>query len=429
MNITVIGAGYVGLVTSVCFAELGNEVICVDNNLEKINMLNKSLVPIYEPKLQELILKNLKNGKISFYDKMDESISQSELIIIAVGTPATIKGEANLEYLFNAVEEIALRINSYKIVVIKSTVPVGTSKKINKIIKEIAKVNVDVAFIPEFLKEGSAIDDVFNPDRIIIGTRSKYAREVLIELHKPITSNIIVTSEENAEMIKYASNAFLATKISFINEMANICERIGTDIKEVASGMGMDKRINPYFLNAGIGYGGSCFPKDIKALIHMSESLDYEPRLLKSVVDVNEQQINMFVEKLLYILGELRGKTVSIWGLSFKPNTDDIRESPSLKVINFLLKTGCFIKVYDPLAMENTKTIYSVDLINYCQDPLDAAKDSDAICITTDWDVFKEVDIIKIKKLMRTPNIIDGRNIFDVEKMKREGIYYSSFGR
>lgn len=340
MKLTVVGTGYVGLVSGVCFAELGNEVICVDKIEQKIMQLNRGEVPIYEPELQQLIVTNQAAGRLNFTTDLNESVKSSDIVIIAVGTPSLPNGHANLSYIEQAAKEIGRAMNSYKIIVTKSTVPVGTNEKVREIISEYTNESFDIASVPEFLREGTAVYDTLNPDRIIIGTDSERAERQLVDLHKTLTSDIIVTDIRSAEMIKYASNAFLATKISFINEIANICEKVGADVTKVASGMGYDRRIGSSFLKAGIGYGGSCFPKDTQALIQIAGQMDYDFKLLKSVVEVNRDQRFNVVRKLETLLGNLSGATIGIWGLAFKPETDDVRDSPAFEIIAALQERG-----------------------------------------------------------------------------------------
>lgn len=353
MNIAVIGTGYVGLVSGVCFSELGNRVICVDNNQDKVEMLNAGEVPIYEPGLQELMVANKRAGKLSFTSDIAEAIRESDIIFIAVGTPSLPNGEANLGFVEQVAIEIGTHLESYKIVVTKSTVPVGTNDRVRELIQSISTQPFDVASVPEFLREGSAVKDTLNPDRIVIGTDSERAIQALKKLHRPLTENLIVTDIRSAEMIKYASNAFLATKISFINEISNICEKVGADVTRVAEGMGYDKRIGSSFLKAGIGYGGSCFPKDTQALIQIAGQVDYDFRLLKSVVQVNQDQRFNVIRKLEEIFGTLSGRTIAIWGLAFKPDTDDVRDAPAIDIIRYLTEAGAVVKAYDPIATTN----------------------------------------------------------------------------
>ncbi|MCT1400002.1 UDP-glucose/GDP-mannose dehydrogenase family protein [Paenibacillus sp. p3-SID867] len=429
MKITVIGTGYVGLVSGVCFSELGNEVICVDKIEAKIEQLQRGEIPIYEPGLQSLLTVNMEAGNLSFTTDMTASVKQSDIIIIAVGTPSMPNGQANLSYIEMAAQEIGQAMNGYKIIVTKSTVPVGTNEKIREIIAQHTHETFDIASVPEFLREGTAVQDTMNPDRIIIGTDSKRAEEQLIELHKPLTENMIITDVRSAEMIKYASNAFLATKISFINEIANICERVGADVTKVAHGMGYDKRIGSSFLRAGIGYGGSCFPKDTQALIQIAGQMDYDFKLLKSVVEVNRDQRLNIIRKLVSLMGDLANRTIGIWGLAFKPETDDVRDSPAYEIITELMERGAKVKVYDPVATDNFKRNYDIDGITYCRNAREAVWQADALCILTEWNEFQKVSLSDIESWLKSPYLIDGRNIYNEEQLARTKLVYYSIGR
>lgn len=429
VKITVIGTGYVGLVSGICFSELGNEVICVDKIKSKIEQLQRGEVPIYEPGLQSLLTVNMEAGNLSFTTDMTASVKQSDIIIIAVGTPSMPNGQANLSYIETAAQEIGQAMNGYKIIVTKSTVPVGTNEKIREIIAQHTHETFDIASVPEFLREGTAVSDTMNPDRIIIGTDSKRAEEQLIKLHKPLTENMIITDIRSAEMIKYASNAFLATKISFINEIANICERVGADVTKVAYGMGYDKRIGSSFLKAGIGYGGSCFPKDTQALIQIAGQMDYDFKLLKSVVEVNRDQRFNIIHKLLSLMGDLTGRTVGIWGLAFKPETDDVRDSPAHEIITELLARGAKVKAYDPVATDNFRRDYDMGGIVYCSNAREAVWQADALCILTEWNEFKEVSLSDIESWLKSPYLIDGRNMYDEEQLAQTKLVYYSIGR
>lgn len=430
MNITVIGTGYVGLVSGVCYAELGNKVICVDKDLGKIEMLQAGEIPIYEPGLKELADKNCSAGKLAFTTDLTEAVRQSDIIILAVGTPPMPSGEANMAYINQAALDIAEAMNGYKIIAIKSTVPVGTNERVRDLIRTRTSEPFDSISLPEFLREGSAVKDTLNPDRIVIGADSGSAADTMAQLHRPLTEQIIVTDIRSAEMIKYASNAFLATKISFINEIANICEKVGADVTKVAEGMGYDKRIGQSFLKAGIGYGGSCFPKDTRALIQIAGNVDYEFKLLRSVVEVNQDQRFNVIRKLETIFnGQLRGKTVAIWGLAFKPNTDDVRDSPALEIIQYLVENGVKVKAYDPIAMENFKSLYGKEGVIWCNQALDTAQDSDALCLLTEWDEFAEVDLNLLQSVMKQAILIDGRNVFKEEDLLGTAFVYYSVGR
>ncbi|SFE83903.1 UDPglucose 6-dehydrogenase [Paenibacillus catalpae] len=429
MKLAVIGTGYVGLVSGVCFSELGNEVICVDNAKSKIELLNNGEVPIHEPDLKELIASNTAAGRLSFTTDLAAAVSASEIIIIAVGTPSLPDGKANLAYIEQAAEEIGRAINDYKVVVVKSTVPVGTNEKVADIIRNFAEASFDFASVPEFLREGTAVRDTMNPDRIIIGTASDRAAEMLTELHRPLTDQITITDVRSSEMIKYASNAFLATKISFINEIANICEKVGADVEEVAKGMGMDRRIGSSFLKAGIGYGGSCFPKDTQALIQIAGQMDYDFKLLKSVVEVNRDQRFNVIRKLDELLGDVAGRTIGIWGLAFKPETDDVRDAPAFEIIETLLERGAQVKAYDPIASNNFERTFNRSEVEYCSSAQEAAESADALCILTEWKEFINIPLSDIQKWLKTPNLIDGRNIYREEELEATPFAYYSIGR
>jgi UDPglucose 6-dehydrogenase len=430
LNITVIGTGYVGLVSGVCFAELGNQVICVDKDPGKIDTLNSGGIPIYEPGLKELAAANRMAGRLSFTTDLPSAVSQSDIIFIAVGTPPLPSGEANLAFIDQAALEIAEAMNGYKIIAVKSTVPVGTNERLANLIRSRTNKRFDSISLPEFLREGSAIQDTLRPDRIIIGADSQSAADTMALLHKPLTEHIVVTDIRSAEMIKYASNAFLATKISFINEIANICEKVGADVTQVAEGMGYDKRIGPSFLKAGIGYGGSCFPKDTRALIQIAGHVDYEFKLLRSVVEVNQDQRFNVIRKLETIFdGELLGRTVAIWGLAFKPNTDDVRDSPALEIIQHLVDCGVKVKAYDPIAMANFQALYGKEGVVWCDNAMDTAQDADALCLLTEWDEFSTVDLGQLQKVLKRPILIDGRNVFKEQNLIGTDFIYYSVGR
>lgn len=429
MNISIIGSGYVGLVTGACFAELGNKVTCADNDKKKITSLKKGLMPIYEPGLEELVINNMKKGRLKFSSSIKEAVKNSEVIFIAVGTPSLDNGEADLTGIENVAYNIAKNMTSYRLIVEKSTVPVETGKWVKHTISNYIRrgVRFDVASNPEFLREGSAINDFMHPDRIVIGVESKKAENILLNLYKPLKATIVVTNIKSAELIKHASNAFLATKISFINAVSRICDKVGADILEVAQGMGLDKRIGPSFLNAGVGYGGSCFPKDLDAFVDISEKLGYNFALLKSVKDINREQKEYTLKKIRDCLWIIKNKTIGILGLSFKPNTDDIRNAPSLEIIRELQSEGACIKVYDPSTMEKAKSFLAG--VKFCKDSYDAARGSDCLLVITEWDEFKELDFSKIKKLLRRPVIIDGRNIYDPQSLEKLGFTYVGIGR
>ncbi|TXK83702.1 UDP-glucose/GDP-mannose dehydrogenase family protein [Paenibacillus sp. N3.4] len=429
MKIAVIGTGYVGLVSGVCFAEVGNQVICVDHDKQKIEKLQNHMSPIYEPGIEALMERNLKEGRLAFTSDLSQAIKQSDLVIIAVGTPSLPSGEADLQYIEQAAIEIGKAMNGHKIIATKSTVPVGTNEHIHMILSMNTMEPFDVVSIPEFLREGSAIDDTLHPDRIVIGLDNPHLAERLIALHRSFTDQIFITSIRSAEMIKYASNAFLATKISFINEISNICEKVGADVMEVAKGMGKDPRIGASFLNAGIGYGGSCFPKDTDALIQIAGNVDYEFQLLKSVVEVNKAQRYKIITKLEATLKKLKGKVIGIWGLSFKPNTDDIRYAPSIEIVETLLHAGARLKLYDPIAMDRFRERIDHPAIQWCENALEAASGADAICLLTDWNEFKEVPLSQLIFIMEQPNLIDGRNVYTQEQIEGTGLSYYSVGR
>lgn len=435
MNITVIGTGYVGLVTGACFADLGNRVYCVDNNRKKIESLKKGKITIYEPGLKEMVRRNIRDGRISFSTSIKTSVKKSEIIFICVGTPSKENGEADLLALENVSREIAKNINSYKLIVEKSTVPVETGEWVKKTIKTFSagggkkrKIRFDIASNPEFLREGSAIEDFMHPDRIVIGVESRKAKKILSNLYKPLNAPIVVTDIKSAEIIKHASNSFLATKISFINAISSICEKAGADIKEVAKGIGLDKRIGKGFLNAGAGFGGSCFPKDLSAFIHIAEKLGYKFDFLEEVKRINEEQKDVIIDKILKLIWNIPGKTIGILGLSFKPNTDDIRNAPSIDIINRLITQGARIKAYDPKAMEKSRGVLQKG-ITYCKDAYDVARGSDCLVILTGWNEFKELDFRRLKKLLKQPTIVDGRNIYDPKMMKKMGFVYTGVGR
>jgi len=429
MKISVIGCGYVGLATATVFAELGNNVIGADIDKEKIEKLNKGIMPIFEPGLKELVERNLKEKRLRFTHNNKEAIEHAEVIFICVGTPPKANGETDLKYIEAVAKETAQAMDSYKVIVHKSTVPVETGEKVKKIIKENIKqdINFDVISNPEFLREGTAIKDTMEPDRIVIGADSKKAIEIMKKIYSPVKAPLIITDIRSAELIKHASNSFLATKISFINAIAQICELSGADVEKVAEGMGYDKRIGRAFLNAGIGYGGFCFPKDVQAFIKIAEQYGYDFQLLKATHRINQEQKQNFVKKVKNTLKDIKNKKIGVLGLSFKPNTDDMRFAPSVHIIQELQKENAKIKVYDPEAMEKAKQI--LNDVEFCKDPYEAAKDADALLILTEWSEFKELDLKKIKSLLKNPIIIDGRNIYNPEDLRKEGFTYISIGR
>jgi len=419
----------VGLVTAVVFADYGNEVIGVDNDEEKVRKLKEGVMPIFEPGLKELVDKNVREGRLSFSSSIKEGVESSKLIFICVGTPPKENGEANLYYVEKVSREIAKYIKDYQIIVEKSTVPVETGEWVERTIRanNLKEVPFDVVSNPEFLREGQAISDAKAPQRIVIGTKSKKAIETLTKLYEPFNSPLIICDIRTAEVIKHASNAFLATKVSFINALANICEKVGADVTKVAEGMGYDSRIGRDFLEAGIGYGGFCFPKDLAAFIRISQRAGYDFELLKAVERINEKQRVNFVEKIKETLWILDGKTLGILGLSFKPNTDDLRFAPSVEIIPLLQKEGAKIKAFDPQAMESAKGVLSN--VEYSENAYEVARDSDALIIITEWDEFKHLDLQKVKSLLKSPVIIDGRNIYKVEDLRGMGFNYVSVGR
>jgi UDPglucose 6-dehydrogenase len=429
-NITVIGVGYVGLVTGTCFADLGNRIVCLDIQEERIANLKKGIMPIYEPGLEEMVARNVKAGRLSFTTSYAAGLKDAEFVFIAVGTPSDVDGEADLQYVRAAAESVAEVMDHPLIIVNKSTVPVGTGDWVADIVRAKQKTPVPFSVVscPEFLREGSAISDFTSPDRIVLGSLDKEAANRVAELHLPLRTTLVVTDLRTAEMIKYASNAFLATKISFINEIANICEALGADVKEVAAGMGYDKRIGRHFLDAGLGWGGSCFPKDVKALAHMALEKGRHPQLLRAVMDINADQRRDVIAKLKSALGDLHGKTVGILGLAFKPNTDDMRDAPSVDIANMLLSKGAKVRGYDPVAMTVASRVLpsGVQLVDT---PYECARDADALIIVTEWNEFKQLDLAQIRQVMKQPVIIDGRNIYEARLIKELGFTYRCFGR
>ncbi len=429
MKISIIGSGYVGLVTGACLADLGHQVLCMDDNQEKIAFLKSGKTPIYEPGLHELIETNTEEGRLAFTSSIQEAIEQSELIFICVGTPPKPSGEADL----SAVEVVGKRIgqymNGYKLIVEKSTVPVQTAQWLEKTIRSVvnSKATFDLASNPEFLREGNAIHDFMHPDRIVLGVSNQRAASALVQLFEPLNAPLLITDIESAELIKHASNAFLSMKISYINAISQICEKTGADVMKVAKGVGLDTRIGTQFLNAGIGYGGACFPKDLDAFIHLADQIGYDFKLLKAVRDINDQQRQIPFHRIKKLFGKLDGKIICVWGLSFKPQTDDLRGAASMEIIQSLLKEGASVRVYDPVAMKNAKKEFPS--IHYAEDPYDAAKGSDAIVLATEWSVFKHVNFLTIKKSMRQPIFLDGRNLLDPTRMTKLGFDYHGIGR
>lgn len=430
MTITFIGHGYVGLVSAAVFADLGNTVWVIGHTYEKIENLKKGIIPIFEPGLEEIIKHNIKAKRLIFTLDYKRAIPSSTVVFIAVGTPPKTNGEADLSVVFNVAQKIARNIGSYTVIVTKSTVPVGTNKKIKGIIDNAKpeRVTFDIASVPEFLREGQAISDTLHPDRIVIGTESEKAKQLLVELHKPIDGELVLTNIRTAEMIKYAANAFLATKISFANAIAYLCELTNTDGLKVLEGMGFDKRIGSSFLKPGAGFGGSCFPKDLKALIAIAKKHNYNFGLLKEVEKINRMAIYNIVAKVRRLLdGDIKGKRIGVLGLSFKPDTDDMRDAPSVMVISELEEGKGLIKAYDPVAISNAKKI--LKNVEFCRDSYSVAKGSDILIIMTEWNEFRQLDLQKIKSLMRKPILLDGRNIYDPQTASRIGFTYVGVGR
>jgi UDPglucose 6-dehydrogenase len=436
MKIAIVGSGYVGLVTGTCFSEVGIDVVCVDIDRVKIENLNKGIIPIFEPGLEEMLSRNVKKGRLSFTTDIREALVDAEVLFIAVGTPPDEDGSADLKYVLSVARECGKYISHYLLIVTKSTVPVGTAQKIREAVQEElekrgAPVEFDVASNPEFLKEGAAIDDFLKPDRIVIGLESTHAEELMKSLYKPFTLNghpIIFMDITSAEMTKYAANSMLATKISFMNDIANLCEIVGADINMVRKGIGSDSRIGNKFIYPGIGYGGSCFPKDVQALIKTADQFNYELRVLKSVEAVNKDQKLILYNKILgYFDNDVKGKTVALWGLSFKPQTDDMREAPSLVIVKKLLEAGASVKAYDPIAMNEAKHYFG-DTITYADDSYDALIDADCLAMVTEWPEFRFPNFKIMKKLMKTAVIFDGRNIYDQAEVRKHGFDYFCIG-
>jgi len=436
MKVTIVGTGYVGLVTGTCFAEVGIDVHCVDIDKNKIDNLNKGIIPIYEPGLEEMVQRNVEKKRLFFTTELGPTLKDCQVVFSAVGTPPDEDGSADLKYVLDVAREVGRNMEDYILIVTKSTVPVGTAEKVRQAIRqELDKrgVNIpfDVASNPEFLKEGAAVDDFLKPDRIVVGLDSARAEDLMKRLYKPFTLNghpVIFMDIVSAEMTKYAANAMLATKISFINDIANLCEIVGADVNMVRKGIGSDRRIGPYFIYPGTGYGGSCFPKDVKALIKTAKSYNYELRVLQAVEEVNEDQKSVLFSKInRYFDGKLKDKVVAVWGLSFKPNTDDMREAPSRVIIAKLLEAGVKVKAYDPVAMEEAHRVFN-DKIEFAKDQYDALIDADALIIVTEWSEFKFPNFRVIKKLLKTPAIFDGRNIYDAKEMNAEGFDYFCIG-
>ena len=428
-KISVIGVGYVGLVTAACFSDLGNHVMALDVDEKRIAGLKKGEMPIYEPGLEELVQRNVEAGRLAFTTSYKEALKDCEFVFICVGTPSGVDGDADLKYVESAAKSIAENMQNPLIVINKSTVPVGTGDWVAEIISEAQPKPIGfwVVSCPEFLREGSAIADFMSPHRTVLGSLHRDAADKVAQLHLPLRAPIVITDLRTAEMIKYASNAFLATKISFINEIADICESLGADVKEVAAGMGFDPRIGKYFLEAGLGYGGSCFPKDVKALAFMAEEMGHEPRILNSVMTVNVIRRDMIVNRLKKITGDLKGKTIGLLGLAFKWNTDDMRDAPSVDIAESLLRAGAKVRAFDPVAMAVAKEL--LPKVEMARDAYDLADGADALIVVTEWNEFKNLDLERIRNRMRQPVILDGRNIYQPEQMRKLGFTYQGIGR
>ena len=429
MNICVAGTGYVGLVTGAVFADLGNEVVCVDANLDKINKLNQGIMPIYEPGLEEMVARSVEDDRLRFTTDLGVGVESAEVVFIAVGTPPGPDGEPDLSQVLEVARGIARHLDRYKVIVNKSTVPIGTGDLVRRIIEEnrLHEVDFDVVSNPEFLREGCAISDTLYPDRIVIGAPSQTVAMKLLELYAPLERPMLITDVTSAEIIKYASNAFLSMKISFINSIAGLCETAGGDVTQVAKGMGYDKRIGDQFLQAGLGFGGSCFGKDVKALVHTCGKYGCDNALLKAILDINTNQPIRFVSRLRDALGSVEGKTVGVLGLAFKPNTDDMRDAKSIEIIGELLADGAVVKAYDPIAMDNCRTIYPQ--ITYCDNPYQVAEGASALLLVTEWNEFRFLNMEKVRDSMERPVLFDGRNMYDPTRMKRLGFEYFSIGR
>lgn len=432
MHIAVIGTGYVGLVTGACFAEFGVEVTCVDIDQKKIDGLNNGIIPIYEPGLDKIVEKNTKAGRLHFTTDIKSAVEQALVVFLAVGTPPQADGSPDMSYYYSAAKDVAGAMNGYKVLVTKSTVPVGTGEKLRQYVKENLKTDTafGVASNPEFLREGAAIEDFMRPDRVVIGSNEEDAIAIMKDLYRPlylIETPIVITSLEAAELIKYAANAFLATKITFINEIANLCDAIGCDVHDVAKGMGMDKRIGSKFLHPGPGYGGSCFPKDTRAFTKVGDRFDVETSLVDAVIKANEFQRMAMVPKIEKLIGDFSGKQIGVLGLSFKPETDDMRESPAIDIIKAMSERGATVRAFDPVAMEEAK--HSLPNIQYASDEYDAIRDADVLVIVTEWNQFRALDMEKVKSLLKAPKIVDLRNIYEPNDMRELGFEYVGVGR
>ncbi len=431
MNIAVVGTGYVGLVTGTCFAETGNHVVCVDINAEKVQMMKDGKVPIYEPHLDVLFERNIRQGRLLFTTDLKSAIDQAQIIFLALPTPPGEDGSADLKYVLGVADDLGKIITDYKVIVDKSTVPVGTAEKVHAAVAKHAKVPFDIVSNPEFLREGFAVDDFLKPDRVVVGTDSPRARKVMEDLYKPFVRQgnpIIFMDERSAELTKYAANAFLAAKITFMNEIANFCEKVGADVDKVRIGMGSDTRIGKRFLFPGIGYGGSCFPKDVQALAKSGSDAGYEFQIIKSVMEVNHRQKTTMTEKIKKHYGSVKGRHFAMWGLAFKPDTDDIREAPALEMIDALLAAGATVTVFDPEGMPNVKKIKG-DTIGFAKDEYEALKGADALIIATEWALFRTPDFKRVSEALKEKMVFDGRNLYDLDEMKELGFHYVSVGR
>ena len=432
MKIAVIGTGYVGLVTGTCFAETGNRVTCVDIDKTKVDKLSSGQITIFEPGLEKLFLRNQKEGRLIFTTSLQEAVEDAQVIFLALPTPPGEDGSADLKYILGVADDLGKIIKDYKVIIDKSTVPVGTADKVKAAVAKNAAVEFDVVSNPEFLREGVAVDDFMKPDRVIIGTTSEKAKKILLDLYAPFVRQgnpIIFMDERSAELTKYAANSFLAMKITFMNEIAQLCERMGADVDMVRKGIGSDERIGKRFLFPGIGYGGSCFPKDVQALVHSANEISYDFKILNAVMEINEKQKLHLLPKIkAYFSNNLKGKKIALWGLAFKPNTDDIREAPALYIINELLKEGATVNAYDPEAMNNVKAILG-NQITFSERQYDALEDADILVIATEWSEFRTPDFEKISTLLKNKAIFDGRNLFDLKQMEEMGFYYVSVGR
>lgn len=432
MKIAVIGTGYVGLVTGTCLAETGNNVICVDINVDKITKMQNGDVPIYEPGLDLLFHRNINQGRLHFTTDLATAIKDAQVIFMALPTPPGGDGSADLSFILGAAKDVAALIKDYKVIINKSTVPVGTADKVKEVFKSNTEVVVDVVSNPEFLREGVAVDDFMKPDRIVLGTKSERAKAIMTELYSPYVRQgnpILFMDERSSELTKYAANSFLAAKITFMNEIANLCELVGADVDAVRKGIGADERIGKRFLFPGIGYGGSCFPKDVQALAKAANEVNYDFKILEAVMNVNQNQKLILVDKLLrYYKHDIKGKHFALWGLAFKPETDDIREAPALYIIDELIKAGASVTVFDPEAMDNVKSLLG-DRVDYAKGPYDALENADALLIATEWSLFRTPDFERIEGTLKSKVIFDGRNLYDVQKMVEMGFYYNSIGR